>query len=104
MSEIADFSKLTIDVLRLVERFTYLTKSNRFNLPNLINLIELMNKAPVILFFDHSKSMRRIPWRYKELNFDSVEFIRDRIQARCDIMAYKDEDIQNCHLMVGVKY
>lgn len=36
MSEIADFSKLTIDVLRLVERFTYLTKSNRFNLPNLI--------------------------------------------------------------------
>lgn len=44
MSEIADFSKLTIDVLRLIERFTYLTKSNRFNLPNLINLIELMNK------------------------------------------------------------
>lgn len=44
MSEIADFSKLTIDVLRLIERFTYLTKYNRFNLPNLINLIELMNK------------------------------------------------------------
>ncbi len=44
MSKIADFSKLTIDVLRLIERFTYLTKSNRFNLPNLINLIKLMNK------------------------------------------------------------
>lgn len=56
------------------------------------------------LFFDHSKSGRWIPWRYKELDFNSVEFIRDRIQARCDVMAYKDEDIQNCHLMVQVKY